>query len=284
MQIPKYWAKSEKRVAAPDGHRYALARWQWSNESARDAQEHADARIEELANKVMSGAALDRYAYGDRPLREEISQVVTGDDGKELGVVTRNLYGALVLNTARAMFIDIDFPQENAGATLANSFRQLFGTKTASAEQLLLEHIRAWSQRNRDLGLVVYRTAAGLRCLVTNEIFEPGDAAANEILGALESDRLYIRLCKAQGCFRARLTPKPWRCEMDTPPTRFPFQDVTEEALFRKWEQQYERVSGDFTTCRRVEQLGPQTVHPEVARIMELHDRTACANPGLKLA
>ncbi len=50
------------------------------------------------------------YAYGDRPLREEIVRSVAGD-GERAAVVTRNSFGCLVLNTAGVLFVDVDLPR-----------------------------------------------------------------------------------------------------------------------------------------------------------------------------
>ena len=72
MKIPKYWAKSTQSVTAPDGRRYALASWQWSDTSPDHAQQQAAAKVGELARKVLAQERLNRYSYGERPLREEI--------------------------------------------------------------------------------------------------------------------------------------------------------------------------------------------------------------------
>ena len=44
-------------------------------------------------------------------MREETLTELTGEDGALLAVVTRNRYGAEVLNTERALFADIDVPE-----------------------------------------------------------------------------------------------------------------------------------------------------------------------------
>ena len=49
--------------------------------------------------------------------------------------VTRNGYGALVLNTAQAMFVDIDFPEPGGGAGLSRLVGRLFGKKQPSIEE-----------------------------------------------------------------------------------------------------------------------------------------------------
>ena len=50
------------------------------------------------------GATTHQYLYGSRqPLREEIIRYL-GDDGRGYAIITRNRYGALVLNTAQVPF------------------------------------------------------------------------------------------------------------------------------------------------------------------------------------
>ena len=57
-----------------------------------------------------------------------------------------------------------------------------------------------------DLGVRTYRTAAGLRVIVTGLASGPPDLTALVDLG---SDDLYVRLCGLHETSRARLTPKP---------------------------------------------------------------------------
>lgn len=284
MKIPKYWAKSSQSVAAPDGRRYALARWQWSDTSTQDAQQQAAAQIARLVQKVLAREQLNRYSYGERPLREEIAQVVTGRAGKGIAVITRNLYGALVLNTAGAMFIDIDFTDSRNASAGGAPLQRLFGRSAAGPEQEPLQRIQTWWEQHREVSLRVYRTFAGLRCLITSHIFDPGQPDTTDILTTLKSDPLYVRLCRAQGCFRARLTPKPWRCAMDRPPSRYPWNDAASEAHYRQWERRYEGAIAEYATCKLVKQFGTGECHPDVEPVLELHDRLSRTESNLKLA
>ena len=93
------------------------------------------------------------------------------------------------------------------------------------------------------------------------------------MLRAFESDPLYVRLCQAQDCFRARLTPKPWRCNMDTLSSRYPWENNDHEIQYRLWERRYEEASKKYAVCRLVKQLGPPEVHPDVAPILTFHDQ-----------
>jgi hypothetical protein len=284
MKIPKYWAKSSQSVQQPDGRPYRLVIWQWSDVSVSEAQQKADNRVKEVADKVRAGQLLDRYGYGERPLREEITQGVTNAAGNEVAIVTRNLYGALVLNAANAMFIDIDFVDKGAAASTGGGFSWGFGKRAPSQEDQGVERITSGASRYPDVGIRVYRTAAGLRCLITNQTFEPTRSEALDILRAFESDPLYVRLCKAQDCFRARLTPKPWRCNMTPPPWRYPWANADVEIQYRLWERRYEQTSRSYSVCKLVKQLGPQEVHPDVAPILALHDQLTGVASNLALA
>ncbi|MBN1872630.1 MAG: hypothetical protein JXA33_00230 [Anaerolineae bacterium] len=284
MKIPKYWAKETQSVTSPDGRAFALACWQWSNESQLEAAQRAQARIRTVAAKVQRNETLQRYIYGEQPIREEIIQAIRNRKGNEIGIVTRNGYGALVVNAVNAMFIDIDFEQERAPGMLAWLVQSIFGKTPISQEERLIAHIETWAQTRPELGIRIYRTFAGLRCLVTSEVFSPTDASTQAILRELNSDPLYMTLCKRQECFRARLTPKPWRCGIPNPPSRYPWENQHVMAQYRQWEQTYTATAARFTTCRFIKHVGRSQVHPDVQTVLDLHDQQACGNPQLELA
>jgi hypothetical protein len=284
MKIPKYWANRVQVVQQPDGKAFRLASWQWSDLSIDEAQQKADVRLITLAEKVSAGEELDRYGYGERPLREEIIQPLSSRSGSEIGIVTRNVYGALVLNTLNTMFIDIDFPEKGVGSSLSGALQRMRGARPPSQQDQHVERIATWASRNPGLGIRIYRTFGGLRCLITNQLFDPAQANSSDILRALESDPLYIRLCQAQGCFRARLTPKPWRCEADTPPSRYPWENSAAETKYRQWQQEYEQSIAKYSVCQFVKQIGPTEIHPDVEPILTMHDRMTGSTSNLELA
>jgi len=257
--------------------------WRWSDVSVEDAQRQADARAVELAKMFAAGTPLDRYGYGDRAMREEIVQTVARDARGDAAVITRNAYGALVLNTSGVMFIDIDFAQP--ANPLGGLFRRLMGgPKPAGPEELGLRKIQDWAAQRSELGLRVYRTFAGLRCLVTNRTFDVTQATTTDLLASIGSDPLYVRLCRVQGCFRARLTPKPWRCRTPLPPARWPWTNADVEARFRQWQSGYERSSQAYGVCRFLRHFGATQVHPEIRAILDLHDQFSCQHVDQPLA
>jgi hypothetical protein len=240
VNIPRYWAQSKSDPASARGRRLTVGCWRWSDVSVEDAQRQADERGAELNRLFESGTPLDRYGYGDRALREEIVRADVNGVAAGAAVVTRNAYGALVLNSASAMFIDVDFP--SSGKTAGGLFRRLLSKPALPGpEEVALQQVQDWADHQRDLGLRVYRTYAGLRCLVTNRTYDPAKPQTMEILRSIGSDPLYISLCQAQACFRARLTPKPWRCGIRVRPPRYPWADEAVESKFRQWQAGYER-------------------------------------------
>lgn len=66
-----------------------------------EAQRLAAEAVERIAARIRRGEGFpERYAYGERPLREEIVQELpSAGAGEPDAAITRNSYGALVLNT-----------------------------------------------------------------------------------------------------------------------------------------------------------------------------------------
>ncbi|MBN1439348.1 MAG: hypothetical protein JW929_08070 [Anaerolineales bacterium] len=284
MNIPRYWARSETPAAGP-AKEYAISSWAGSDVSLEDARAKAAARAAQIAQKVARGEPLGRYGYADRPLREEIKTTVQNRSREEVGIVTRNPYGALVLNAVGAMFIDIDIPGMDKPKKAG-----LFGGKKATFHPdpylPAVRDVEAWAGRHPEYGLRIYATFAGLRCLIVNTVVDPKSGQASEIMRELKSDPLYQKLCLAQECFRARLTPKPWRCGMTGPSAllRYPRENPRREEEFRRWEKQYETAASQFATCSLVKQIGALHVHTDVEPILELHDRATRVESGLPLA
>jgi hypothetical protein len=281
VKFPKYWAKGTYTFP---GSQHVFIAWKWSDTSLEQAQQLADDKAREVAIKFQNRQRLDRYSYGRNPLREEVVQSIKNANGNEIAVVTRNLYGALVLNTTQAMFIDIDFPDKGAPGSVANGIGKLLGKPAPSQEQIYLERIERWAQGYRDWGIRVYRTYGGLRCLITNELFNPAQESSLAIMRALQSDPLYIKLCQQQESFRARLTPKPWRCDADQPPSRYPWDNPAQEQRYREWEQAYQRAAARYTTCKLVKQIGTTETHPDIAPILSVHDEMSISANNLNLA
>ena len=252
--------------------------------STADALDVAHARLRSTLATIRSDDRVGGY-YPRVPLREPILDEVVLD-GEQALVVTRNRYGAEVLNTDRLLIADVDLPglaEPTAGGLLRRLFRRpVAGTGAPAEPPAVVERlaaIGAWARANPGLGVVVYRTASGLRVFVTG-VEEPASSArGSQILAELDADPIYRELCRAHGTFRARLTPKPWRLPgLRAPLGRYPYTDD-----FRQWLDRYETAARSYAVCRLLGAHGPglSTVDEQILR---LHDERTGARLPLPLA
>ncbi|MEX0939211.1 MAG: hypothetical protein WDZ59_15220 [Pirellulales bacterium] len=278
MKLFHHWASATEAVdpqANPWGIPAVTCR-AGSNVSRDDARRQAAERARQVAVAIGQSERPPRYAYGDRPLCEEIIEEYRDGQGQLTAAVTRNAYGALVLNTALVLFADIDY-EDRPGEVLKNFFRRLLGRPVTTQDDEIIGRVEQLAHDSRDLGVRLYRTAGGYRVLVTSRTFQPVSKDAQDLLHRLGSDPLYIQLCQTQECFRARLSPKYFRCGITPPPARFPWEDPEDEADFRQWEKVYLEAARPYSTCTFIESFGPAYVHESVTPVMELHDRLSCS-------
>ena len=286
MKIPKFWARATAETTTPRGGPVRFSCWRSSDTSEAVAHQAALAAARRILDGILRGKRLDRYEYGCVPLREEVLSQVAADDGKLLVVVTRNGYGSSVLNAERVMFVDIDFPEKlSDNKSLLKGF---LARKPKSPEEEKEEQARTPVDRflaaNPSWGMRLYRTFAGPTGDCHPRRDGPAEHGGVDVLKQLGSDPLYIKLCKAQEVFRARLTPKPWRCGCIPNPLRHPITDQKLLIWYERWKEDYELRHTQFATCRLLGSLGNPFVHPEVLRIVELHDAATRCNESLPLA
>jgi hypothetical protein len=272
MKFNRHWARATAAVETPE-RSFEIECYGGSATSLDEARREAAAVAARTAEAIRAGKPRGDYPYARGPLREEVLDELT-DGGRLQAVVTRNAYGATVLNAAGVLFADIDYPARSF--SLWKWIRGLFGGAKEDPDEPILSRVHEYAQQNPSVGLRLYRTANGYRCLATHRLFEPGSPEAQALLEALGSDPLYIRLCRAQESFRARLTPKFWRCGSAGPPARYPWRSLEEERKYRDWQAAYERRIRDFSTCALIGSFGGPLVHGEVSRVLDLHDRLAC--------
>lgn len=279
MNIPRFWAKAEKSVTI-DGQDYHFIAWKGSDLSREDAQRLADATLAERIARKEGGGTLKHYPKDGVPLREEVIREIRDSGNTHIAVITRNAAGCLVLNTANVMFIDIDFDyapylRGSLSGCLTALFSGLFrrsSQDTRTLEERALDHIHAWHGNHSDWSLRIYRTKRGFRLLVTHDLFNPTAEAVQQVMHDLGADNRYRLLCAAQSCFRARLTPKPWRIGLKRPSVRYPWETPQQELIQREWETIYHQKIGDYAVCTLVETLGTTQAQLEAKQIIEIHD------------
>ncbi len=278
MRFAKYWTvlKNSSGTVTARG---------WSNTSQDDAARNAHDRLRRILDWLHNpDGDLDRYQYVmDNAICEQVIDRIESIDGNEIAVISRNAYGSLVLNVTCVMIVDIDI---ESTIKQPGMIARLFGAKTKSIDAVLaskLEHVRRWQNQHPDYAFRLYRTAAGLRAIVSNRIFESIDDSTLQTMTELDSDPLYRDLCKSQKCFRARLTPKPWRVGWKPPVERFPFASEQRERTFNQWYETYCQRAKNWAVCEFQEWIGPTQPHPIAQQIIDLHD-SFCCSPGMKLA
>jgi hypothetical protein len=321
MKTARYWSRDHAELTKNSGEQIRVVSRGWSDESVDRARAKAREIARRVAERIISHPGeKNQYGYGERPLPESVIREFARANAGPSAVVTRNAYGALVLNVDHMMFIDIDrqdrdeaghngagasatsglaeLEQAAAALGLENVMSSIFsmfgGGKQAApappaapmpkpAPQTVSDSIRRVAER---LGLSgrVYQTAAGHRVIITNRRFEAGKDESESILNQFGADRVYMRLCRTQESFRARLTPKPWRVDFRKPPVDFPYETPRAEADIRRWEAEYNQKCGSYATCRFVTSVGEDNIDPAFADLIAYHDEQTKANSGKPLA
>jgi hypothetical protein len=321
MNIPKFWAEA-RRQQRQKGKQVTVRRFGWSRTSQAEAQANAEARTADAFQRILAGEDLWRrefkQAYNGAegvPIREEI----VAEHGDL--VITRNSYGALCLNTERVLFADVDFDTEldsrlglviglamlipaawlswRTGTGVLFFPLAVLGFALPQLGHWLLRRARGGEEkiaRNRLANFIamrpgwrlrVYRTPAGLRVLATHRPFSAEEPEVAELFRALGADPVYVTMCQRQKCFRARVSPKPWRIGITAhmKPRRGVWPVRPESLPARKaWVDAYHAKAAGFAACRFERELGNGGVDATVRRVIELHDELCRATSGLPIA
>lgn len=312
MIVPKYWSESVEKTHH-DGHKYTIKRFGWSDISELKAKEHANCRLNEALKTLQASGSVrkqdHKVAYNGSegiPIREEVIA-----NHKDV-VISRNSYGALCLNTPDVMFADIDLEYTGASkSSLVVFFAMLLVTVIASLiaqswhiylagiaasigmtayiahlaenkytngkqglKQQALDRFKVFSEQHPNLHLRVYETTMGYRILFMEKTHDPSSEATEKLLKRLNTDSVYIRMCRHQHCFRARVSPKPWRIGVDRIRPRPGVWPIREEKKKdrEKWVIKYNEMSEQYASCRFLMQLGSHSICEKTEHVRKLHD------------
>ncbi len=325
MIIPRYWAESRLQEQI-SGRQVTVRRFGWSNESQEQAEAHAAERAGEALNRIRSGERLANrepkvpYNGADGlPIREEI----LATHGET--IITRNSYGAQCLNTPNVMFIDIDTAYVSPIIPCLGTFTILVSV-IALAYSLIIQNwnlsliivavlgalitvftilhqvqlhrtgdqsytyvkarLDAFLDTRPDWRFRVYRTPNGYRLLAMHALFDPRGQQAQEAFDGLGADPTYVLMCKNQNCFRARVSPKPWRIGIpDHLRPRPGVWPINPERLPERleWIERYEEKAEAFSSCQFIEELGMGSTSSSVVQVQKLHDELSRANRSLPM-
>ena len=327
MIVPAFWAEGRAQVRHHDRQitvrRFG---WSDTSQTEAQAMADARA-AEALQRVVRGEALPRRepkVPYNGAagvPIREEIVERI----GQV--VITRNSYGARCLNAPDVLFADVDadtpFPEwlvqaiafvtmgvgiyvwwvgRSLGAaafawvvafflvaTVAYVLHRLKvgGGNLERKVETGRKRIAKWVAAHPGWAVRVYRTPSGLRVMATHQRFSPNDPIVKAFFEAIGVDRVYARMCANQQCFRARLTPKPWRIGIEAHmkprpgvwpinPERRPERDA--------WIARYETASRGHAACRFLESIGTGTVHIDIEMVRRVHDDESKALQNLPIA
>ena len=112
--------------------------------------------------------------------------------------ISQNYYWADVINTADVFIADIDISKDSPIAQLKSKWYYIYW---------LLHNIKDLTKEV----FYVYETHSGLRLIMVTSLMSPKSSDSAYLMGVLLADSKYASCCISQGCYRARLSPKPIR-------------------------------------------------------------------------
>lgn len=253
MKIYKHWAVEKQQILI-DGVAQEITCYGGSNVSFEEARRVAKEKAYKIERKIAGEKHL--FEEYEAEIREELLQTI--DDHS---AVTRNRYGARVLNVEKMMILDIDKPR-SAGGGLAGLFRK---KDPRPPKEQIFDMVRTLAvTKYIDYTFRIYETFQGARVIVLGRDFDPRDSDTKKMMDEFNCDPLYTILCIKQVCFRARLTPKPYRMKFRGYKVKYPRE--INDGEFQRWVLEYESVSRKFSVCRFVEQVGAGHAVNEVVR------------------
>ncbi len=270
MKIFKFW-RVERSDFEFRGQSFPIKCYGGSNLSFEEASAKALEKIERVKLRISGAKGKAAETSYEAEIREEPLHFI--DDAN---VVTRNRYGARILNCRDMMILDIDRPRA--------SFWDLFRAKPGKErfKERIFEDVELASRKPHCKGLAfrLYETCSGVRVIVLGRPFDAKSKDSVRMMKDFNCDPLYALLCVKQGCFRARLTPKPQRIKVPSFKVVYP-RSPEEELALAKWLAGYEESSRAYSACRFVRQLG-EAFKPGPA--VKYHDEASGAGAKLKLA
>lgn len=279
-------------------HRFGWSNESESAASEHAAARVADAitRLREGESVLVREPKVPYNGADGLPIREEVIER-HGDSLSSEVVLTRNSYGAICLNTPNVLFADVDLPKDTGcwfyvvsfviafsglltlairlgvespfwmvlfasillAGVLGSAFHWMRNWWQGSPRGHARKRIEAFAAKHPQWIMRLYETPNGWRVLVTHDVFDPRGESAQEFFQAIGTDPLYVRMCFNQNCFRARVTPKPWRIGMDARirprPGVWPI-NKHRIADREAWVRQYDESRRGFAACRYVATIG----------------------------
>ena len=284
----------------------------WSDWDAGRAPTRREARVayngadglpirEEIVAEHAAGAVETRNGYGARCLNVPdilFADIDLGTSRASRDRVRGLLLGIAMLVASAVLAVAIRGPSHAAYAVagLALGIAALLALwriplalrrwRRAHEPELALPPLRRWCADHPDWRVRVYRTPAGLRLLATHAPIDPCGAGSADFFDHVATDPKYRLMCRKQACFRARVSPKPWRIDIDARIGWGTWPVTKVDAVQRRaaWIATYEQASQGFAACAFLEELGTGVESERGRAVREVHDRLCGIGSGLPLA
>ena len=112
------------------------------------------------------------------------------------------------------------------------------------------------------------------------------------VFEALDADYNYMNMCRLQDCFRARVSPKPWRIGLKREDNKIYPQGVDglwpvkEEFMKERkaWIKEYDQLAINFASCKFVKAIGSSVVHAKAEAVRKIHDKYCRSDRDLEMA
>lgn len=260
MKYYKYWAKERYHIQI-DGEEKEITLVVGSCVSLDDAQNKGTLRAQQIEQRI---AGQDNQIEYEAGIKEFVAEIID-----EANIVTVCRYGARVLNTNEYTILDLD----DYAKSVWDIFKPL---KHLTKKQRIIYKFERFLDKHPDLGLDfrIYETSKGIR-VIGKKYLDPNNEKYKKLLSKLNVDWLYLVLSQKQQCYRARLTPKPYRLGITTMRVRSPLTCNTDE--YKDWAAMYDAASRNYSVVKFIKSIGRDF---SSNRVIQHHDKQ-CRSQGL---
>jgi hypothetical protein len=264
MKYFKYWVEDKHSIRI-DGQLKEIKLVVGSNSSVNDARNKALLKAKEIETRISKRASKRDY---EADVREFVSEILDASN-----IVTICRYGAKILNTDQYTVLDLD----DYAKSIWDVFKPLKGL---SKKERIIFKFEEFLSKHPEIGsdFRIYETAKGIR-VIGKKYLDPNDKKYSRLMSKLNVDWLYLILSRKQQCYRARLTPKPYRLGIKTIKVHSPL--VCETQTYKDWSIMYDDAAQNYTVAKYVKSIGRDFSREKAVRF---HDLQCKSSKALKLA
>jgi hypothetical protein len=264
MKYFRYWTEETFNISI-DSNIEEIKLLVGSNISKEEASKDASIQAKKIEQRISERTPKEEY---DAAIKEHVSEIID-----ESNVITICRYGAKIWNTTEYTIFDLDdYPVDFFD--LFKSLRKL--TKKERIIFKFEERIKRYPMLGSDFRL--YETAKGIR-VIGKKYIDPTGKQYSSLMRKVNVDWLYTQLSMKQNCYRARLTPKPYRMRIRTIKIKSPLD--CEKDHYKEWSKAYDQKSLNFSVVKLLKSIGQDFSYD---RVIKQHDEMCNAHKNYKLA